>query len=65
MFSIVNCFKGCSDSNLCFAKPNISAKINKRLVELDVDFLAINAQSASRARIRKTQGREKQIMVWI
>jgi len=34
------------------------------LVGLDVDFLAINAQSASRARIRKTQDRNKQIMVW-
>lgn len=34
------------------------------LNELDVDFLALNAKSASRPRIRNTQGRGKQVMVW-
>jgi len=34
------------------------------LLELDVDFLAINAKAASRARISKTQDGNKQIMVW-
>ena len=34
------------------------------LISLDVDFLAINAASASRARIKRTQARDKQIAVW-
>ena len=34
------------------------------LISLDVDFLAINAASASRARIKRTQERDKKIAVW-
>jgi glycerophosphoryl diester phosphodiesterase len=35
-----------------------------KLIELDIDFLALNARSASAARIRKTQDRAKRLMVW-
>jgi len=33
-------------------------------LELDIDFLALNARSASARRIRNTQDRGKQLMVW-
>jgi glycerophosphoryl diester phosphodiesterase len=35
-----------------------------KLISLDLDFLAINASSASRSRIRQTQNNGKQIAVW-
>jgi len=35
-----------------------------KLNELDIDFLALNARSASRPRIRNTQDKGKQVMVW-
>jgi glycerophosphoryl diester phosphodiesterase len=35
-----------------------------KLIELDIDFLALNARSASAKRIRKTQDRGKRLMVW-
>ena len=34
------------------------------VIGLDIDFLALNAKSASRAKVRNIQDRDKQIMVW-
>ena len=34
------------------------------VIGLDVDFLALNAKSTSRAKVRNIQNRDKQAMVW-
>jgi glycerophosphoryl diester phosphodiesterase len=34
------------------------------VIGLDVDFLALNAKSTSRAKVRNIQNRDKQVMVW-